>query len=141
MLTRIVLRSLTARRYQRSTTREVSCADQSSPYQTSTRACSFVLPLDRRLYMYLCTTPDTTWTHAYRCFGLCVRVHVFCMCTPPQDYFSCTSIVYSVFRHPLPCNPSTAPMFISHHRLRNTTLLSACTGHQIRASQFTHSPP
>ena len=43
-------------------------------------------------------------------------------------------MVYSVFRRPLPCNPSTAHMCLSHRRLRNTTLLSACTGHQIRAS-------
>ncbi|CAM9427725.1 unnamed protein product, partial [Ascophyllum nodosum] len=47
----------------------------------STRACPFVLPLHRRLYMYLlCTTPNTTRTHAYRCVGRCVRVHVLCMC-------------------------------------------------------------
>ena len=37
MLTRIVLHSLTARRHLRSTTREFSCADQSSPYKTSPR--------------------------------------------------------------------------------------------------------
>ena len=61
------------------------------------------------------------------------------MCTSPQEHLSC--IVYSVFRRPLPCNPSAAHMCISHRRLRNTTLLSACTGHQIRAFQYTHSPP
>ena len=106
---------------------------------SSTRACPFVLPLHRRLYMYLCTTPNTTWTLAYRCVGLCVRVHVLCVCTSPQEHLSC--IVYSVFRRQLPCNPSTAHVFISHRRLRNTTLFSACTGHQIRASQCTHSLP
>ena len=95
--------------------------------------------LQASVYMYLCTTPYTTWTHVYMCVVLCVRVHVLCTCTSPQEHLSC--IVYFVFRRPLPCNPSTANMCIFHRRLRNTTLLSACTYHQIRASQCTHSPP
>ena len=66
----------------------------------------------RRLYMYLCTTPYTTWAHVYRCVGLCVRVHVLCTFTSSQEHLSC--IVYFVFRRPLPCNPSTAHMCISH---------------------------
>ena len=66
------------------------------------------------------------------CWALYV-MHQLCMRTSPQKHLSC--MVYSVFRHPLPCNPSAANMCISHRRLRNTTLLSACTGHQIRASQ------
>ena len=65
-----------------------------------------------RLYMYLCTTPYTTWTHVYRCVGLCVRVRVLSTCTSPQEHLSC--IVFFVFRRPLPCNPSTAHMCISH---------------------------
>ena len=93
----------------------------------STSACSFVLPLHRHLYMYLCTTPNTTLTHAYRCVGLCVRVHVLCMCTSPQEHLFC--IVYSVFRRPLPCNPTTAHMCISHRRFSN---------YQIRASRNAH---
>ena len=67
------------------------------------------------------------------CWALCA-MHQLCMCTTPQEKLFC--MVYSVFRRPLPCNPSTAHnMCISHRRLRNTTLLFACTGHQIRASQ------
>ena len=55
------------------------------------------------------------------------------MCTLPQERLSC--MVYSVFRRPLPCNPSTAHMCLSHRCVRNINLLSACTGDQIRASQ------
>ena len=46
--------------------------------------------------MFLCTTPNTTWIHVYRCVGLWVRVHVLCTCTSPQEHLS--GIVYSVFR-------------------------------------------
>ena len=89
----------------------------------------------------ICTCALRQTPHGHmriRCVGLCVRVHILCMCTSPQEHLSC--IVYSVFRRPPPCNPSTAHMCISHRRLRNTTPLSAYTGHQIRASQCTHSP-
>ena len=42
--------------------------------------------------MYLCTTPYTTWTHAYMFVVLYVRVHVLCTRTSPQENLSC--IVY-----------------------------------------------
>ena len=73
------------------------------------------------------------------CLALCA-MHQLCMCTSPQEHISC--MVCSVFRRPLPCNPSAAHMCLSHRRLRNTALLSACTGHQTRASQCTpHCTP
>ena len=59
-------------------------------------------------------------THVYRCVGFCVRVHVLCTCTSPQEHLSC--IVYFVFRRPLPCNPSTAHMCISHSEASNHAL-------------------
>ena len=107
---------------------------QATKYEHS-NATPIAFPLHRHPYI-TCTLRQHDMDTFIEVGWALRAMHQLCKCTSCQKHFSC--MVYSVFRCPLPCNPSIAHnMCIPHRRLPNTTLLSACTGHQVRASQCT----